>query len=263
MRNTIVLVLALAACGGEDMEPGVTPDAGMQISQLPDAAVPTGRCPPGMVWISSTTCVDAKEATVNDYLKFINGLGAACTDPGPTCTACGGRRCFTSNSSNPWHHDSTGWYIDGSVGMSLQHPARYVTYAGAKSACAAAGKRLCKAEEWTRSCGGGLKYPYGNAYESGRCNSASGITGSPWAVGSHANCASASTPQLVDMSGNVWEWTNDCSGDECQVRGGSFHVDGSFFPTALSCEGTQGWDQADETFGTDYDIGYRCCSAPI
>lgn len=268
MRKMFVLgVLALAACGGgEEMQPGDTPDGGMIVDITPDAGTTqTGHCPSGMVWISATTCVDAKEATVNDFLQFANGLGAACTDPGPTCTACGGHRCFTSNVDNPWHHDSTGWYITGSVGMSLQHPARYVTFAAAKSACAAAGKRLCKADEWTRACGGtsGLKFPYGNTYESGRCNSASGSFGSPWAVGSNAMCASASAPQLRDMSGNVWEWTNDCSGNECTLRGGSFDVDGSFFPTALSCEGTKSWDQSQETFGTDYDFGYRCCAAPL
>jgi formylglycine-generating enzyme required for sulfatase activity len=268
MRNTFVMgVLALAACGGgEGMEQGDSPDAGIR-DITPDGSgsgMQTGHCPSGMVWVSATTCVDAKEASVNDFLGFLDTLGQACTDPGPTCTACGGKRCFTSNVDNPWHYDN-GWYIEGSVGMSLQHPARYVTFAAAKSACAAAGKRLCKADEWTRACSGpsNTKFPYGNAYESGRCNSGSGFSGSPWAVGSHTNCATPSTPPVLDMSGNVWEWTNDCSGNDCQLRGGSFLVDGSFFQTALSCEGSQGHDQANETFGTDYDIGYRCCATPI
>jgi formylglycine-generating enzyme required for sulfatase activity len=277
MRNTFVMgllaVAGLLGCGGEESEPSWdTPDAG--VTKQPDAGCSgsgcgpqVGRCPPGMVWISSSTCVDAKEATVLEFLQFIDTLGMACTDPGPTCTACGGKRCFISNVDNPWHYDTTdkSWYIEGQVGISLQHPARYVTHAAAKSACASKGKRLCRADEWTDACGGtnGLKYPYGNAYEAGRCNSASGITGRPWSVGEDPACASASAPQLVDMSGNVWEWTSECYGDDCELRGGSFYVDGSFFPTALSCEGTKSHDQVNETFGTDHDFGYRCCANPL
>lgn len=273
MRITIALVLALLGTGCDTDGNAIEqmPDGSVVVDgSMPDACIgtacgTTGTCPAGMVWISPTTCIDAKEATVQEFLQFADSLGAACTDPGPTCTACGGKRCFISNVSNPWHYEDGGWYIDGSVGMSLQHPARYVTFAAAKSACAAKGKRLCRGDEWARSCSGpsGLKYPYGNTFEAGRCNSASGISGSPSKVGDHPGCANAATPSLVDMSGNVWEWTNECSGNNCELRGGSFQVDGSFFPTALSCEGTKSHDQVNETFGTDYDFGYRCCANPI
>jgi formylglycine-generating enzyme required for sulfatase activity len=267
MRNTILLTLLVVGCTSETVDPGM-PDAG-DPGEEPDAGCTgspcgnPGTCPAGRVWISPSTCVDATEATVLDFLEFADSLGAACTDPGPTCNACGGRRCFISNVDNPWHYDD-GWYIDAQVGISLDHPARYVTFAAALSACTAKGKRLCTANDWTSACSpGGLAYPYGNTYENGRCNSASGITGRPWEVGNSPSCSSTEAPQLVDMSGNVWEWTNDCSGDDCTLRGGSFFVDGSFFPTALSCEGTKSHDQANETFGTDHDFGYRCCANPL
>ncbi len=266
--NKIALVGALLL-GCTPTDPvDVTPDGG-PVAPTPDGGCTgsacnpqQGECPAGMVWINPSTCVDATEATVNDFLQFIDSLGDACTDPGPTCNACGGKRCFISNVDNPWHYEDGGWYIDGPVGLSLQHPARYVTHAAATSACAAEGKRLCGATEWTRACGGTdqLAYPYGNSYEPGRCNSANGITGRPWAVGEDPACASSSAPQLVDMSGNIWEWTSECY---CELRGGSFYVDGGFFPTALSCEGTKSHDTVNETFGTEHDFGYRCCASPI
>lgn len=269
MRNTIVLALALAGCASEGVD-SPPPDAKDPVDPPDAGCVGTecsmpGKCPAGMVWINPSTCIDATEATVNDFLVFLDSLGAACTDPGPTCHACSGQRCFISNVDNPWHFEDGGWYIEGPVGLSLEHPARYVTFAAAKSACSSVGKRLCSANDWTLACGGssGLAYPYGNTFEAGTCNSASGITGRPWEVGNNPACSNPATPELVDMSGNVWEWTNDCSGGECTIRGGSFIVDGSFFPDALSCEGTKSWDQADETFGTDHDIGYRCCAHPL
>lgn len=266
-----VLALIGTGCDSDGTEHPGTPD-GMTMADGggPDACIgsacgtQTGTCRAGMVWINATTCIDAKEATVNDFLQFADSLGPACTDPGPTCTACGGKRCFISNVDNPWHYEDGGWYIDGDVGLSLQHPARYVTFAAAKSACAKQNKHLCRADEWEAACGGPsrLAYPYGNAYEAGRCNSASGILGRPWPVGDHPQCANASTPALVDMSGNVWEWVDECSGSDCELRGGSFYVDGSFFPTALSCAGTKTHDQSQETFGTEHDFGYRCCALP-
>jgi formylglycine-generating enzyme required for sulfatase activity len=270
MRNTIALAIlaALYGCaptGSEDKPDGGVVDPTDDAGCVGSACEEPGRCPAGMVWISPSTCIDATEATVNDFLLFANSLGDSCTDPGPTCTACNGKRCFISNVDNPWHYEDGSWYIDGPVGMSLEHPARYVTFEAARTACGLAGKRLCGADEWTRACGGPtqLAYPYGNTYEQGRCNTASGIIGSPWAVGDDPSCANTATPQLVDMSGNVWEWTNDCSGGDCTLRGGSFNVDGSFFPNALSCEGTKSWDTVNETFGTDHDFGYRCCVNPL
>ena len=268
MNRIALSLLLVIGCAPADETS--TPDGG-PVDPTPDAGCTgsacneVGDCPPGMVWTSPTTCVDATEATVNDFLQFLDTLGDACTDPGPTCLACGGKRCFISNVDNPWHYEDGGWYIDGPVGLSLEHPARYVTFAAARSACAAQGKRLCGADEWTRACSGPsqLAYPYGNTFEPGRCNSANGLFGRPWAVGESATSASTSTPELVDMSGNVWEWTNDCSGGECQKAGGAFSVDGSFFPNALSCEGRQGHDTVNETFGTDHDIGYRCCASPL
>src|SRR5688572_20221704 len=114
MNHTIALAacLAFTACGTPGIDNASTPDAppGDPPADACTGAAcgMVGTCPPGMVWIDPQTCIDAKEATVGDFLQFLDTLGEACTDPGPTCTACGGKRCFISNVDNPWHYDE-GW----------------------------------------------------------------------------------------------------------------------------------------------------------
>jgi formylglycine-generating enzyme required for sulfatase activity len=51
-------------------------------------------------------------------------------------------------------------------------PQAYISRVEAAAACANAGKRLCTLAEWRRACEGPSHaiYPYGNARETGRCN---------------------------------------------------------------------------------------------
>jgi formylglycine-generating enzyme required for sulfatase activity len=222
-----------------------------------------GSCPAGMSWINSSTCIDDLEFSVSEFLVFLNGLGSACDDPGPTCTACGGQRCFPSDASNPWHYDDSdpGWWVEGDVALGLNYPARFMTFDAAKSACQSVGKHLCSADEWENSCGGisGRDYPYGSQYQPGICEEGGGFAARPSDRGERAQCANLEHPSLRDQSGNVWEWTNSCSGSTCMVRGGSYAVDGSFFPSALGCH----FDQGHERGSAEFDIGFRCCASPL
>jgi hypothetical protein len=222
-----------------------------------------GTCPTGMSWIHPPTCIDDLEFSINAFLIFLNGLGSACDDPGPTCTACGGQRCFPSEAVNPWHYDNSdsSWWVEGQTALSLSHPARYITFDAARTACLSVGKRLCGADEWETSCGGlsGRDYPYGNEYEPDRCNQGGHFGGRPWERGESAECANLEHPALRDQSGNVWEWTDSCNGSTCYVRGGSYAVNGSFFPDALGCYFKQGHERG----SAEFDIGFRCCANPL
>jgi sulfatase modifying factor 1 len=115
-------------------------------------------------------------------------------------------------------------------------PQAYINRNEARSACEAAGKRLCTIREWYRACTGstGTVYPYGSRFVAGRCN-----TGKPhllstlfgndprsWkydehfnsprlnqepgflaATGAHRECASDAG--TYDMVGNLHEWVSD------------------------------------------------------
>lgn len=138
----------------------------------------------------------------------------------------------------------------------------------AKEACEAAGKRLCSAREWLTACRGqlatdddgdgdyhddyleGRPYPYGDAYESRRCNDHLGReVGRARDAGAHSACV---TPEGVyDLGGNLMEWVGQAS-EEAMAFGGAF-----FDAERSSC--LQGFD----TFGPGFrniHSGYRCCA---
>ena len=76
------------------------------------------------------------------------------------------------------------------------------------------------------------------------------------AVGSLASCVTltAGYAGVVDLSGNVWEWEDSCSGTgqavACRIRGGAF------FRSDLSCSHDDGNIRV---LISNY-IGFRCCT---
>lgn len=139
-------------------------------------------------------------------------------------------------------------------------PARAVSFDAAQRACARAGYRLCRRDEWTRACRGdaGRTFPYGETYEPGRCNTAEHDTDlarvAPLPSGSRAGCV---TPEGVfDLSGNVWEWTDaaDDTGALRELRGGGAWTGES----EARCEGE---DRRFQPPGEAFDgYGFRCCA---
>ena len=158
-------------------------------------------------------------------------------------------------------------------------PQGYINGVQAAAACARAGKRLCTDSEWLRACQGaaGTTYPYGDVREDGRCNDARAChpavqyfessDGSVFSMlghacldqlpdglartGAHPGCASADG--VLDLMGNLHEWTADPAGT---FRGG-FFVD-----TRINGNGCLYRTTAHDSSHWDYSTGFRCCADP-
>jgi formylglycine-generating enzyme len=105
-----------------------------------------------------------------------------------------------------------------------RHPVVHVGYEDAAAYAAWAGGRLPTEQEWEKAARGtdGRKFPWGDDEDKTRAAVGAGIKhGAPSPVGSHL--AGASPYGLLEMAGNVWEWTStEYPLGERVLRGGSF-----------------------------------------
>ncbi len=140
-------------------------------------------------------------------------------------------------------------------------PSSGVSFVEAERACRAAGLRLCTGEEWSRACGGlerARALPYGATWEPHRCNTAEwdddleSIHVRP--SGSLRRCASPEG--VLDLSGNVWEWTSqtDPTGGLRELRGGG----------ARNSESQSVCEPNDRFYldpgSSEGLLGFRCCT---
>jgi formylglycine-generating enzyme required for sulfatase activity len=94
------------------------------------------------------------------------------------------------------------------VGLE-RYPVVYVTYADAEAFCAWHGLRLPTELEFQRAARQHMEhtYPWGNEWEDGKyANTAELRRAKPTAVGAFLEGASALG--VLDLAGNVWEWTS-------------------------------------------------------
>ena len=208
-------------------------------------------------------CIDSTEVTNAQYEEFVN----ANVSPSSQTADCGSNTSFVPSASWPPATDE------------FNQPVIYVDWCDAVAYCSAAGKRLCgqvgggalptgdfadpAQSQWMAACSadGAHAYPYGGAYNENACNGADygqpdQLLPTQAAVGCRGTAAPYS--DVYDLSGNVHEWEDSCSGengatDTCRRRGGSYKSK----DTALSCDAN---DQVATRGGADGLTGFRCCS---
>jgi len=213
-----------------------------------------GLCPDDMVaLVSHELCIDRYEAYVSSSL---------------TCdgTAFGIAGLYDFPPGFPENVASTGCR-GGCVGeavveptvnlyacsVALHMPSMLLTWFQARRACDNVGKRLCSEFEWIEACAGAADstYPYGDTYEPDTCNGSEHGVGGAVPTGSLSACV-GSAPDLYDMSGNLWEWADNCgSNNLCHPVGGGF----SHGRSKLTCH-SRGGDPPLQSLSR---IGFRCC----
>jgi formylglycine-generating enzyme required for sulfatase activity len=110
------------------------------------------------------------------------------------------------------HGDARSWRTyDRSAMANL--PVVFIAWDDANAYCVHAGKRLPTEAEWEKAARGAdaRLWPWGNEWDGSKTNSMERGQMGTTAVGAFA--AGASPYGLVDMAGNVWEWTASAYAD--------------------------------------------------
>ncbi|MEM7033224.1 MAG: formylglycine-generating enzyme family protein [Chloroflexota bacterium] len=187
--------------------------------------------------------IDKYEVTNQDFALFVATTGYA-------------TNAEQSSSGQSWRQ-----YGDGKP----THPVVKVTWNDAVAFCAWAGKRLPTEAEWEKAARGtdGIAYPWGNNFEARFANVKDGGLRRTTSVGDYPE--GASSYGVLDMGGNVWEWTdswflpypnnsepNPYFGEQFRVTRG-----GGWFEEADQVT-TFNRNAADPNITANDDVGFRC-----
>jgi formylglycine-generating enzyme required for sulfatase activity len=145
-----------------------------------------------------------------------------------------------------------------------QQPQTNVSYQEAKQLCQQKGKRLCSDQEWERACKGAaanqnMAFSYGQTFVDNQCHVQMTEPGmeplsSPVPSGTKAECKTAEG--VMDMSGNVMEWTSTQGhlNSSAYISKGGSYSSGAY---ASRCSSLQEWPPETKSQA----MGLRCCKS--
>ena len=168
--------------------------------------------------------IDEIEITISKYYKITNS---------PRWKNRKLRHFFRAKSSL-----LPGWSI-GNRESLWDAPVANIQWKEAEAYCRRVGRRLPSSDEWEKAARGihGRIFPWGNRFDPARLNSYEAGVRSAVAAGRYSS--GASPYGVLDMAGNVWEWTTDWYdpalrkvGRRRIIRGGGWGYGGAFARTA-------------------------------
>lgn len=159
------------------------------------------------------------EVTNEQYMEFVKATGARPPHYWAAEAVDGARKEFLSNRDRDRtiSFDPAGWWIQNwrdhewsePEGVNLLRPVTFVTLRDAQSYAAWIGLRLPTDAEFQRACRGNgtAAYPWGDEWEDGKFAATNEIRAANgvFPVGSFP--AGNSSEGVMDLAGNVWEWT--------------------------------------------------------
>ena len=266
--------------GGDRAPPDVT---------RPERTGPTplaNRCPPEMVDVGGQFCIDRYEAVLEDaHGRRLSAYYHPTASQTRTTYELWERKRHESETAEgralpvpvPPSWQLTEAFEPRAVSVAGEIPNGYQSARSAEQACRNAGKRLCTETEWVKACRGeaDTQFPYGAAYEFGRCNifrqthPAAALHGNPAIhhldprlnlvteagrpllrpTGTTPDCRSRwGDDAIYDMVGNLAEWVAD---EEGVFVGGFYARD--------SRDGCDRRVSAHAYTYFDYSLGIRCC----
>jgi formylglycine-generating enzyme required for sulfatase activity len=289
----VALLLCVPACGGEPPRPAHPQAINAPLSLAADdrmIVVPAGKYIAGSTpeergasyddFASATTTDTAREQKVFDREtdRYQTTLPAFRLDFMPV-TQAQYAEFVTAGKTSPPSIDEAGWSAQGfpqpfaadverfswkgtaPPDDRLDHPVVLVSHDEAARYCAWRGelrgqpRRLPTAAEFEKAARGtgGLAYPWGNAFEPSKLNTADGGPKDTVPTGTHA--AGASPYGLLDMAGNVAQWTSTAGDPGMMLVKGSSWDDHAGFGRAASA-------RPFKPSTRHVIIGFRCAGGP-